>query len=65
VQSANKHFKGRKLAEIGIDLGTTNSLISVFTKDGPVLINNSLGLPLPPSVVSLQDGVLLCGEPAK
>jgi len=54
------------LTHIGIDLGTTNSLISVFTDDGPQLINNSLGSPLTPSVVSLDnDGTLLCGEMAQ
>ncbi len=54
------------MAHIGIDLGTTNSLIAVFTDDGPQLINNSLGTPLTPSVVSLdKDGTLLCGEMAK
>ena len=54
------------MAHIGIDLGTTNSLITVFADDGPQLINNSLGSPLTPSVVSLgKDGTLLCGEMAK
>ncbi len=53
------------MAHIGIDLGTTNSLIAVFTDDGPELINNSLGSPLTPSVVSVDNGTLLCGDMAK
>ena len=28
---------------IGIDLGTTNSLVSYFSEDGPVIIPNRLG----------------------
>ena len=28
---------------IGIDLGTTNSLVSYFTEDGPRIIPNRLG----------------------
>ena len=50
---------------IGIDLGTTNSLISVFEEDGPRLIKNSLGKVLTPSVVSLDGDVLVCGDIAK
>ena len=40
---------------IGIDLGTTNSLVSVFSDDGPVLIPNALGDFLTPSAVGLSD----------
>lgn len=43
------------MAVVGIDLGTTHSLISVFTEDGPVLIPNSLGEFLTPSAVGLSD----------
>ena len=38
---------------IGIDLGTTNSLIACFTEDGPKIIPNRLGKHLTPSVVSM------------
>ncbi|MCG8517361.1 MAG: molecular chaperone HscC [Pseudomonadales bacterium] len=50
---------------IGIDLGTTNSLIAVW-KDGQAeLIPNSLGKTTTPSAVSLDDdGTLLVGEAA-
>jgi molecular chaperone HscC len=51
---------------IGIDLGTTNSLVAVFTDDGPVLVPNSLGELLTPSAVGYaDDGTLLVGRAAK
>lgn len=40
---------------VGIDLGTTNSLVSVMTKDGPKLIPNSLGRVLTPSIVGWDE----------
>lgn len=54
------------MALVGIDLGTTNSLISVFTDDGPKLIANGTGSFLTPSVVGLSDkGDVIVGEAAK
>ncbi len=51
---------------VGIDLGTTNSLISYFKDGKPTLIPNALGKVLTPSVVSVDDdGRILVGEPAK
>ena len=54
------------MAIIGIDLGTTNSLVSVW-KDGRIqLIPNSFGEYLTPSVVSIgQDGEVFVGKIAK
>ncbi|GKX53404.1 molecular chaperone HscC [Budvicia aquatica] len=50
---------------IGIDLGTTNSLISLWKDGKPHLIPNSLGEFLTPSVISLdEDGSVLIGRPA-
>ncbi|WP_252251380.1 Hsp70 family protein, partial [Clostridium sp. VAP52] len=43
------------MAIIGIDLGTTNSLVSHFTEDGPAIIPNRLGDLLTPSVVSIDE----------
>ena len=40
---------------IGIDLGTTNSLVAYFTEDGPKIIPNRLGKHLTPSVVSIDE----------
>lgn len=54
------------MALVGIDLGTTNSLVSVFTDDGPELIRNSSGTFLTPSVVGISDdGDVLVGDAAK
>lgn len=51
---------------VGIDLGTTNSLIAYFTEDGPKIIPNRLGRNLTPSVVSVDaDGNVFVGETAK
>jgi molecular chaperone HscC len=51
---------------IGIDLGTTNSLVAVWRDGAPVLIPNALGQVLTPSVVSLDEpGNLLVGVSAR
>ena len=51
---------------IGIDLGTTNSLVACFRDGRAELIPNRLGSPLTPSVVSIDDeGKLYIGEAAK
>lgn len=40
---------------VGIDLGTTNSLIAYYSEEGPKIIPNRLGSHLTPSVVSLDE----------
>ena len=51
---------------VGIDLGTTNSLVSYWSAEGPKLIPNALGSFLTPSVVGVDDqGDILIGEAAK
>ncbi|KMZ59813.1 Heat shock 70 kDa protein, mitochondrial [Zostera marina] len=51
---------------IGIDLGTTNSCVSVMEGKTPKVIENSEGARTTPSVVALnQKGELLVGTPAK
>ncbi len=53
------------MAIIGIDLGTTNSLVSVWAQQGSELIKNPLGKVLTPSVVGLNDdGTVLVGQAA-
>ena len=54
------------MAIVGIDLGTTNSAVAVWTPEGPQLIPNALGEPLTPSVVGLDaDGTVLVGRAAR
>jgi molecular chaperone HscC len=51
---------------VGIDLGTTNSLIGVWVDDRPKLIPNAFGDVLTPSVVGVDDsGTLLVGAAAR
>ena len=51
---------------IGIDLGTTNSCVSVFEGNEPVAIANSEGKRTTPSVVGfVKDGERKVGDPAK
>nr|WP_314490502.1 molecular chaperone HscC [uncultured Pseudomonas sp.] len=51
---------------LGIDLGTTNSLIAVWQDGQARLIANALGEVLTPSVVSVdEDGSVLVGKAAK
>lgn len=51
---------------VGIDLGTTNSLIAYFTEEGPRVIPNRLGKNLTPSVVSVDaEGNVYVGETAR
>ena len=50
---------------VGIDLGTTNSLITYFSEEGPKVIPNRFGENLTPSVVSIdQDGQVYVGKTA-
>ena len=54
------------MAVIGIDLGTTNSLVSVYRNGRAELIPNELGQYMTPSCVSLmEDGSLVVGAVAK
>lgn len=51
---------------IGIDLGTTNSCVSVLEGKNPVVIPNSEGRNTTPSVVAFKDnGERIVGDPAK
>lgn len=51
---------------VGIDLGTTNSLIGYFSDNGPQLIPNALGEFLTPSVISAdENGMLHVGRAAR
>lgn len=51
---------------VGIDLGTTNSLVAVWRDDAPQLVPNALGSVITPSVVGLDDhGQVLVGQAAR
>ena len=50
---------------IGIDLGTTNSVVAVMEGGEPVVITNMEGSRLTPSVVAFQGENRLVGAPAK
>jgi molecular chaperone DnaK len=51
---------------VGIDLGTTNSVVAVMDRNGPVVVPNGLGDRLTPSVVGFaKSGEMLVGKKAK
>ena len=50
---------------VGIDLGTTNSVIAVLDGGDPTIVPNAEGGRTTPSVVSFKDGEVLVGEVAK
>lgn len=63
----NEHSVLREVDMIvGIDLGTTNSLVAYYSEDGPRIIPNRLGKNLTPSVVSVdEEGNVYVGETAR
>ena len=51
---------------IGIDLGTTNSVVAVMEGGEPVVITNAEGARTTPSIIAFKkDGERLVGAPAK
>lgn len=51
---------------VGIDLGTTNSLVAEMDLTGPRIIDDPEGRKIVPSIVSLtENGKLVAGEPAR
>src|SRR6476646_7096162 len=51
---------------VGIDLGTTNSLIACMELTGPRTLEDAEGRKIVPSIVSIsEDGRIIAGEPAR
>ncbi|MFD1796688.1 molecular chaperone DnaK [Paracoccus aurantiacus] len=50
---------------IGIDLGTTNSVVAIMDGSQPKVIENSEGARTTPSIVGFTEGERLVGQPAK
>ncbi len=63
--NAAEHATGGPEPIVGIDLGTTNSLVAFFGKDGPQVLRDESGDPIVPSVVSFVDGSVLVGRAAR
>lgn len=63
IKTKVKMAKSKKI--IGIDLGTGFSCVSVFEGNDVVVIPNSEGKRTTPSVVSIKDGEIKVGDPAK
>src|SRR3989304_10386117 len=70
----SRYHEGRKQKKgdlrmakvIGIDLGTTNSVVAVVEGGDPIVIPNQEGSRLSPSVVGFaKDGEILVGQVAK
>ena len=58
--------ESRKSKIVGIDLGTTNSLVAEMDLTGPRIIEDPEGRKIVPSIVSLTgSGKLVAGEPAR
>src|SRR5262249_39753744 len=61
-----KEAAAMKSAIVGIDLGTTFSLVATMKDGAPIVLPNALGELLTPSAVSLaDDGTVLVGAPAR
>ena len=56
---------GQIIKTIGIDLGTTNSCVSVIEGGQPVVIPNSEGKRTTPSIIGFVEGDIKVGDPAK
>lgn len=50
---------------LGIDLGTTNSVVSVVQNGKPIVLENANGKRTTPSVVSFKNDEIIVGEAAK
>ena len=58
-------MESKKKRAIGIDLGTTYSCVAVFENNRVVVINNKMGYPITPSMVSFTPDGIVVGDNAK
>jgi len=65
LKRVNKTTEVKEGKSIGIDLGTTNSCVSVIEGGVPEIIVNAEGKRTTPSVVSYKNGERAVGDPAK
>src|SRR5690606_31227210 len=69
TDSSNEKSESRKepamARAVGIDLGTTNSVIAALEGGDPVIIPNAEGSRTTPSVVAFKEGEVLVGDVAK
>ena len=65
IASSNTGMRDIMGKIIGIDLGTTNSVVAVMEGDSPVVIVNDEGTRTTPSVVGFKDGDRLVGAAAR
>ncbi len=61
----NKKILAERERIVGIDLGTTNSLVAYMEGDAPVIIPGEDGSPLVPSVVAIAGGKVTVGNAAR
>src|SRR6202011_1287027 len=63
---ASNNRRNTMARAVGIDLGTTNSVVAVLEGGDPVVVANSEGSRTTPSVVAFaRNGEVLVGQPAK
>lgn len=61
----NGSAEGADEVIVGIDLGTTNSLVAWFGPRGPEVLRDAAGDPIVPSVVTFRGDATLVGRPAQ
>ena len=65
AHQAKNTQKNKKNYIIGIDLGTTNSCVSIMDGGSAAVIANAEGARTTPSVIAMKDNERLVGVPAK
>ncbi|MDE5599488.1 MAG: Hsp70 family protein, partial [Ureaplasma sp.] len=50
---------------LGVDLGTTNSVVAILENNKPIILENPEGKRVTPSVVAFKNGEIIVGDAAK